>query len=155
MWGQTEASTRGRNGVNFVWRALYHITHHTQVDLKFITWVSDCARTIIMDQVILTASAPISGSHSASLLFHDISTGTSLASFKQSTSAKHSTALIRTTPAQGGLILAVQPDKALLNVYSFQKVLLYIQTHSICDLTFLVLRIKSPSKPSSQNVFPA
>jgi hypothetical protein len=108
-----------------------------------------------MDQVILTASAPISGSQSGSLLFHDISTGTSLASFKQATSAKHSTALIRTTPAQGGLILAVHPDKALLNVYSFQKVLLHIQTHSICNLTLLVLRIKSPSKSSSQNAFPA
>ena len=108
-----------------------------------------------MHQVIVSASGPISGSHSGSLFFHDISTGTSLASFKQSTAAKNCTALIGTTPTQGGLILAVQPDKALLNVHSFQKVLLHIQTRSICDLTSLVLRTKYPSKSFSQNVFPA
>jgi pre-rRNA-processing protein IPI3 len=79
-----------------------------------------------MDQVIVSASAPISGSQTTSVLIHDLSTGTSLASFKQSSTPKHCTALINTTAAQGGLILAVQPDKALLNVYSFQKVLLHI-----------------------------
>ena len=123
-------------------------------------WRFVCARikkrtSFGMHQVVVSASAPISGSQSGSLFFHDFSTGTSLASFKQSTAAKNCTALIATTPAQGGLILAIQPDKALLNVYSFQKVLLHFQTHSSCDLTSLVLRIKSPSKSSSQNVFPA
>jgi pre-rRNA-processing protein IPI3 len=79
-----------------------------------------------MQLLILSASAPVSSTASGSILVHDISTGTCLASFKQATPAKHCTALITTTAAQGGLILAVQPDKALLNVYSFQKVLLHI-----------------------------
>ena len=36
-------------------------------------------------------------------------------------------------------MLAVQPDKSLLNVYSFQKVLLYIQDPtSVTSLTFPV-----------------
>lgn len=148
-------------GVNLFGVALYHITPETRVDFKFITWCFVWRTRITkrtsfgMHQVVVSASAPISGSQSGSLFFHDFSTGTSLASFKQSTAAKNCTALIATTPAQGGLILAVQPDKALLNVHSFQKVLLHIQTRSICDLTSLVLRTKSPSKSSSQNVFPA
>ena len=148
-------------GVNLFGVALYHISE-TRVYFKFITWCVDCARNhsssfglIGMHQLIVSASAPISGSHPGSLSFHDISTGTCLASFKQNSAAKNCTALIGTTPAHGGLILAVQPDKTLLNVHSFQKVLLHIQTRSICDLTSLVLRTKSPSKSSSQNVFPA
>jgi pre-rRNA-processing protein IPI3 len=72
----------------------------------------------MQDEVVVSASA--------SVLFHDISTGIPLASFKHSTAAKHSAALVPSTAAQGGLILAVQPDRALLNVYSFQKVLLHI-----------------------------
>jgi pre-rRNA-processing protein IPI3 len=81
-----------------------------------------------MQQVIVSASAPIasSPSGSGSIFFHDIVTGTPLASFKQSTAAQNCTALINTRTAQGGLILAVQRDKALLNVYSFQKVILGI-----------------------------
>jgi pre-rRNA-processing protein IPI3 len=83
-----------------------------------------------MQEVVVSASAPISTSQSGasgSVLFHDILTGASLASFKQTTAAKNCTALISTRGAQGGLILAVQPDKSLLNVYSFQKVLLHVQ----------------------------
>ena len=167
-WGQSKASTRRRDGGGL------YITSHAvgnisrmrlrESGIKFITWCvmwRDCARiqyffaSVGMHQVIVSASGPVSGSPSSSFLFHDISTGSSLASFKQSTPAKNGTALIGTTAAQGGLILAVQPDKALLNVYSFQKVLLHFRSLSICDLTFLVLRINSPSKSSSQNVFPA
>ncbi|KAH9995534.1 WD40-repeat-containing domain protein [Russula vinacea] len=74
-----------------------------------------------MREIILTASAPISIPQTGSILFHDILTGTSLASFKQTSAAKNCTAIISTSGAQGGLMLAVQPDKSLLNVYSFQK----------------------------------
>ncbi|KAH9169914.1 WD40 repeat-like protein [Lactarius sanguifluus] len=56
-----------------------------------------------------------------SILFHDIQSGASLASFKHTNAAKNCTALIPTREAQGGLMLAVQPDKALLNIYTFQK----------------------------------
>jgi pre-rRNA-processing protein IPI3 len=81
-----------------------------------------------MREIILTASAPISIPQTGSILFHDILNGTSLASFKQTSAAKNCTAIINTSGAQGGLMLAVQPDKSLLNVYSFQKVHLHIGT---------------------------
>ncbi|KAI0255931.1 WD40 repeat-like protein [Lactifluus subvellereus] len=77
-----------------------------------------------MQELIISTSAPSSTSQilgSGSILFHDIQTGTSLASFKQTTAAKNCTALIPTRDAGGGLILAVQQDKSLLHVYTFQK----------------------------------
>jgi pre-rRNA-processing protein IPI3 len=83
----------------------------------------------MLQEVVITASAPVPGSQSTgngSILFHDIQSGASLASFKHTNAAKNCTALIPTREAQGGLMLAVQPDKALLNVYSFQKVLLLV-----------------------------
>ena len=111
-----------------------------------------CQRITTMREVILSCSGPISTPQSGSILFHDILTGSSLASFKQTSASKNCTALVNSTGAQGGLMLAVQPDKSLLNVYSFQKVLLHIQdTTSMTSLTFPVLRIKCPSRSSSQN----
>ncbi len=105
-----------------------------------------------MREVILSASGPISTPQSGSISFHDILTGSSLASFKQTSPLKNCTAVINSTGAQGGLMLAVQPDKSLLHVYSFQKVLLHIQGPTpMTYLTFPVLRIKSPSRLSSQN----
>jgi hypothetical protein len=77
-----------------------------------------------MQEVIITASTSTSQQQQGSILFHDIQSGTSLASFKQSNPAKNCTSLIATRDGQGGLVLAVQPDKSLLHVYSFQKVLL-------------------------------
>ncbi|KAI9459038.1 WD40 repeat-like protein [Russula earlei] len=75
-----------------------------------------------LQQVVVSASAPSSQSTTpGSILFHDIVTGTSLASFKQSTAAQNCTALINTRAALGGLILSAQRDKSLLHVYSFQK----------------------------------
>jgi hypothetical protein len=113
-------------------------------------------RITTMREVILSASGPISTLQSGSILFHDILNGSSLASFKQSSPSKNCTAIINSTGAQGGLMLAVQPDKSLLNVYSFQKVLLYIQDPtSMTSLTFPVLRIKCPSRSSSPNDYPA
>jgi len=84
-------------------------------------------RITTMREIIISASAPISTPQSGSILLHDILTGTSLASFKQTSAAKNCTAIVNTTGAQGGLMLALQPDKSLLNVYSFQKVLLHIR----------------------------
>lgn len=92
-----------------------------------------------MREVILTTSGPISTPQSGSILFHDILNGSSLASFKQTSASKNCTAIVSSTGAQGGLMLAVQPDKSLLNVYSFQKVLLHIQDPtSVTSLTFPV-----------------
>ena len=101
--------------------------------------VRQCQRITTMREVILTASGPISTPQSGSILFHDILNGSSLASFKQTSASKNCTAIVGSTGAQGGLMLAVQPDKSLLNVYSFQKVLLHIQDPtSVTSLTFPV-----------------
>ncbi|KAH9975991.1 WD40 repeat-like protein [Lactifluus volemus] len=81
-----------------------------------------------MQEVIITASTSTSQQQQqGSILFHDIQSGTSLASFKQSNPAKNCTSLIATRDAQGGLVLAVQPDKSLLHVYSFQKDQIYLK----------------------------
>ena len=104
----------------------------------------------MLQEVVITASAPASSSQptgNGSILFHDIQSGASLASFKHTNAAKNCTALIPTREAQGGLMLAVQPDKALLNVYSFQKVLLIAQEPPfVISLTCFVSRIKYPKK---------
>ncbi|KAH9000358.1 WD40 repeat-like protein [Lactarius akahatsu] len=78
----------------------------------------------MLQEVVVSTSAPAPNTQSTgngSILFHDIQSGASLASFKHTNAAKNCTALIPTREAQGGLMLAVQPDKALLNIYSFQK----------------------------------
>ncbi|KAG2070200.1 WD40 repeat-like protein [Suillus decipiens] len=77
---------------------------------------------MILQEVILCATAPLaSGSGSGAIILHDIQTGTSLASFKQSSSAPHCTSFVETRDGQGGFILAAQQDKSILNVYNFQK----------------------------------
>ncbi|KAG2353724.1 WD40-repeat-containing domain protein [Suillus spraguei] len=77
---------------------------------------------MILQEVILCATAPLaSGSGSGAIVLHDIQTGTSLASFKQSSSAPHCTSFVETRDGQGGFILAAQQDKSILNVYNFQK----------------------------------
>jgi hypothetical protein len=108
----------------------------------------------MLHELVVTTSAPAPGSQSTgngSILLHDIQSGASLASFKHTNAAKNCTALIPTREAQGGLMLAVQPDKALLNVYSFQKVLLLNKPPFVISLTFLVSRIKSPKNSFSRN----
>ncbi|ETW79118.1 hypothetical protein HETIRDRAFT_156059 [Heterobasidion irregulare TC 32-1] len=75
-----------------------------------------------LQEVIICGSASsTSTAGSGAVTFHDIQTGSSLASFKQTSSASHCTAVVNTRDGQGGFILAAQPDKTILNMYSFQK----------------------------------
>ena len=53
---------------------------------------------------------------------HDVQTGATLASFKQTNAGPHSVAVLESRNTQGGYILASQPEKSILNVYNFQKV---------------------------------
>lgn len=77
---------------------------------------------MILQEVILCATAPqASGSGSGAIVLHDVQTGTSLASFKQSNSSPHCTSFVETRDGQGGFILAAQQEKSILNVYNFQK----------------------------------
>src|ERR1700691_1798245 len=76
-----------------------------------------------LHETILCATGPISSSTGpGAISLHDIQTGSSLASFKQTSASTHCTAFVESRDAQGGLILAAQPDKSILNVYNFQKV---------------------------------
>ncbi|OSD03072.1 WD40 repeat-like protein [Trametes coccinea BRFM310] len=75
-----------------------------------------------LNESVLCATAPAaSGSGPGTLALHDIQTGTSLASWKQSSAALHCTAIVQSRDGQGGFMLAAQQDKSILNVYSFQK----------------------------------
>jgi hypothetical protein len=83
---------------------------------------------MLLQEVILCATAPQpSASGSGAIVLHDIQTGTSLASFKQSSSAPHCTSFVETCDGQGGIILAAQQDKSILNIYNFQKVAVMLQ----------------------------
>jgi pre-rRNA-processing protein IPI3 len=68
-----------------------------------------------------TSPSPSQGSSSGSLTFHDIRTGTILASFKQTSAKLHCTDVLETRDAQGGFMMVAQSDKSLLNVYNYQK----------------------------------
>ncbi|KIL00758.1 hypothetical protein PAXRUDRAFT_29581 [Paxillus rubicundulus Ve08.2h10] len=82
---------------------------------------------MVLQETILCATAPQpSGSGSTlgsggAFALHDLQTGTSLASFKQTNSAPHCNAFVETKNGQGGVMLAAQSDKSVLNVYNFQK----------------------------------
>ncbi|KAF7323161.1 WD40 repeat-like protein [Mycena chlorophos] len=72
-----------------------------------------------MRETIICTSTPTGAS--GAIAIHDLQTGATLASFKQTTSALHSTAIVQTQGALGGLLFAVQQDKPILNLYNFQK----------------------------------
>lgn len=103
-----------------------------------------------LTEVIVSAAGPSSaGQGSGTVTLYDLATGSSLFTLKQTFSGLHSTVAIETRDSQGGLVLAAQLDKGLLNVYSYQKVLsmlyynilsLYNECHRtnyICVLCFL------------------
>ncbi|THU91527.1 WD40 repeat-like protein [Dendrothele bispora CBS 962.96] len=74
-----------------------------------------------LQESIFCATASSSGSGSGAVSIHDIVTGSSLASFKQTNAGPRCTAYLESKNAQGGFFLAAQPDKSLLHVYNFQK----------------------------------
>lgn len=76
-----------------------------------------------MQEIILAAAGPTSASQgSGCVSLYDIHTGTSLVSFKQTSAGVHGTTTVATKNEQGGLVLAAQSEKSLLNVYTYQKV---------------------------------
>lgn len=78
---------------------------------------------MLLQENILCAAAPVSPAAGAGLIaIHDIQTGATLASFKQTNAGPHSVAVLETRNSQGGFVLASQADKSLLNLYNFQKV---------------------------------
>ncbi|KAG9047524.1 Pre-rRNA-processing protein ipi3 [Tulasnella sp. UAMH 9824] len=77
----------------------------------------------IRELVCCSVAPPSAALGMGNIALYDIQTGSQLASFKQTSASIHSTAIVETKSQQGGLILASQSDKAILNVYSFQKIL--------------------------------
>ncbi|QRV88981.1 pre-rRNA-processing protein IPI3 [Ceratobasidium sp. AG-Ba] len=75
-----------------------------------------------LQETVLCALGP---SHPASgsghLALHDLTTGTNLATYKQTSSFVHATAVVESQQSQGGFLLSAQADKPILNVYHFQK----------------------------------
>ncbi|KAI1796611.1 WD40 repeat-like protein [Ganoderma leucocontextum] len=79
---------------------------------------------MLLNESVLCATAPSasgSGSGPGTISLHDIQTGTSLASWKQSSASTHCTAVVQSRDGLGGFTLAAQQDKSVLNVYNFQK----------------------------------
>ncbi|KAH9935911.1 WD40 repeat-like protein [Epithele typhae] len=75
-----------------------------------------------LHESVLCATAPVaSGSGAGTLSLHDIQNGTSLASWKQTSSNVHCTTTVQSRDGQGGFMLAAQRDKSILHVYHFQK----------------------------------
>ncbi|KAJ7281918.1 WD40 repeat-like protein [Mycena rebaudengoi] len=70
-------------------------------------------------EVVQCAATPTAGP--GSIAIHDLQTGSILASFKQTNAAPHGTALVQSQNGHGGILLAAQHDKSILNVYNFQK----------------------------------
>ena len=74
-------------------------------------------------EVICASSAPPAVAlGTGTVTVHDFQTGAHLASFKQTSAAVNSTAVVLGDPQMGGIVLTAQPDKAIMNVYAFQKV---------------------------------
>ncbi|KAI0367031.1 WD40 repeat-like protein [Pilatotrama ljubarskyi] len=75
-----------------------------------------------LNESVLCATAPsASGSGPGTISLHDIQTGTSLASWKQTSAGTHCTAVVQSRDGQGGFTLAAQQEKSIMNVYNFQK----------------------------------
>ncbi|KAJ7113691.1 WD40 repeat-like protein [Mycena crocata] len=73
----------------------------------------------MLRETILCATTPSAGPGTIAL--HDLQTGSTLASFKQTNAVPHGTAVVQSQDGQGGILLAAQHDKSILNVYNFQK----------------------------------
>ena len=99
------------------------------------------AITMVLQETVLCATAPQpSGSGPGAFVLHDLQTGTTLASFRQTSSASHCTAFVETANGQGGIMLGAQMNKSVLNVYNFQRV--STKNIEICCLLNLLNRTK-------------
>ncbi|KAI6001068.1 WD40-repeat-containing domain protein [Pisolithus orientalis] len=77
---------------------------------------------MVLQETVLCATAPQpSGSGQGAFVLHDLQAGTTLATFRQTSSAPHCSAFIETANGQGGIMIGAQMDKSVLNVYNFQR----------------------------------
>jgi hypothetical protein len=105
---------------------------------------------MLLQETILCATAPTPALAGPGLIaIHDVQTGATLASFKQTNAGPHSVAVLESKNSQGGYILASQPEKSILNVYNFQKV-----GPSLSDLASMTRLIHGPGPNQSKNCAP-
>ena len=78
---------------------------------------------MLLQELVLCSTTPTAqNTGPGTVTLHDIQTGTTLASFKQTSAAPHCTAVMPSRDGQGGFMLTAQTDKSIMNVYNFQKV---------------------------------
>ena len=76
-----------------------------------------------LTEIVVSAAGPSkAGQGSGMVTLYDLGTGSTLFTLKQTLAGLHSTVATETRDGQGGLVLAAQSDKKLLNVYSYQRV---------------------------------
>lgn len=76
-----------------------------------------------LQEVVVVSAGPSGlGQGAGTIALYDIHTGTSLFTLKQSLAGPKCSLATQTRDGQGGLVLAAQLDKAILNVYNYQKV---------------------------------
>jgi hypothetical protein len=93
---------------------------------------------MLLRETILCAATPTTGP--GAIAIHDLQTGSTLASFKQTNAAPHGTAVVQSQDGQGGVLFAAQHDKSILNVYNFQKVLINPSFLLLCCSIFFFLQ---------------
>jgi hypothetical protein len=76
----------------------------------------------LQEIIVATAGPSTTNQGAGTITLYDIHTGSSLFTLKQSLAGPKCTVATQTRDGQGGLVLAAQTDKSLLNVYSYQKV---------------------------------
>ena len=76
----------------------------------------------LQETILCSSAAQSSTVGLGTVALHDLQTGATLASFKQTNAGPHCTAVLESTSTEGGFVLTSQPDKSILNVYHFQKV---------------------------------
>ena len=91
-----------------------------------------------ISEVLVASSSGNSTHGSGSTIVFDTLTGTSLHQFKQNST--QDSGLIQSTRDVGGIIANVQLDKALLNIYSWQKVLALLAYNFY--ITILIITFK-------------
>ncbi|KIY53401.1 WD40 repeat-like protein [Fistulina hepatica ATCC 64428] len=76
-----------------------------------------------LQEIVFYSTAAAGGARSGpgAICLNDLQTGTTIATFKQTSAARNCTAYVESTGAEGGFILSSQPDKSIMNVYNFQK----------------------------------
>jgi hypothetical protein len=99
---------------------------------------------LLQEVVFCATTSPSPAAGSGTVTVHDFKTGAALVTFKQNNAAVHCTAYLPSNGSRGGFFVAAQPDKPIINIYNFQKVIEWI--YSIGPDSKIATRIKLASR---------